>query len=68
VALILTCVQREAISASEAKVAQERMTAVELGRFIMATIALNMSLRRVLWSSQFGRFGGYKGYGRHGHY
>ena len=63
-ALILT---REAIPASEAKVAQERMIAVELGGAIMARIALSMLyslLRRVLCGSS--HFGGYNGYGRHG--
>jgi hypothetical protein len=56
--MILTLAQ--SIPASNAKVAQERMAAVELGRRgIMATIAMSMVyalLRRVL--------GGYKGYGR----
>ena len=63
-ALILTRSQREAIPTSEAKVAQERMTAAELGGAIMTTIALSMVyalLRRVLCgSSQF-----WYGYGRH---
>ena len=66
-AFILTTAQREAIPASEVKLAQERMTAVELGRAIMPTIALSMLyalLRRVLCRSS--QFGGYKGYGRHG--
>jgi hypothetical protein len=63
VALILTLAQ--SIPASEAKVAQERLTTVELGgRAIMATIAMSMVyslLRRVLrrfWESR-----GYEGYG-----
>ena len=66
--LILTPAQREAVPASEAKVAQERMTAVELGRAIVPTIALSMVcalLRRVLCgSSQFGRYNGYGRVGR----
>ena len=58
----------QSIPASDAKVAQERMAAVELGRggTIMSTIAVSLVLllwllRRVL----LGKFGGYKGYGRH---
>lgn len=55
----------QSVPASDTEVAQERMTAVELGvRAIMATIAMRMYalLRRVLgWLS---KFGGYKGYGR----
>lgn len=58
---ILTCGQRKAIPTLEAKFTQERMTAVELGRAIMPTIALSMVdplLRRVLCGiSQFGSYG-----------